>query len=479
MGEIDNLLTLDGLAQAELVKRGEVAAEELLEAAIGQIERTNPQLNAVVTKMYDEAKAAVAAGTMEGPFQGVPFLLKDLGVAYKGVRLTGGSASLANYVPDIDAEFTQRVKAGGLVTVGKSNTPEFGLLPTTEPHLLGPCHNPWHVGHSSGGSSGGAAAAVAAGMVPLAHATDGGGSIRIPASCCGLFGLKPTRARTPQGPNLGDTMSGLSIGGCVSRSVRDSAAFLDLVSGPSLGDPYAAPPQKRPFLDEVTTIPGKLRIAFTTTAPSGVPVHEDCKTAVRHTAHLCEQLGHHVEEASPQVDAIRFNQAFLAMWMAGCAWTIKGISILKRQMPRQEEYEPLTWLMYQTGEKISAADYLLAVQSVQQMSRQIAHFFQQYDLWLTPVLAEPPLPLGSFDSTAENPMFGIERATAYVPFTPIANATGQPAMSVPLYWNNDNLPVGSHFIGRFGDEATLFQLAAQLEAAQPWAEKQLSLIRQQ
>ena len=274
MRDKNELLRLDGLGQAELVKKGEVSAAELVELAIEQIEQRNPQLNAVVTKMADEARTVVAEGMSDGPFQGVPFLLKDLGLPYKGVRLTGGSAALANYVPEIDAELTRRIQAAGLVTVGKSNTPEFGLLPTTESIFLGACRNPWHLDHSPGGSSGGAAAAVAAGMVPLAHATDGGGSIRIPASCCGLFGLKPTRGRIPQGPNTGDTMSGLSIGGCVSRSVRDSAAFLDGVCGPDLGDPYVAPEQKRPFLTETTYAPSQLRIAFTTKAPTGAPVHE-------------------------------------------------------------------------------------------------------------------------------------------------------------------------------------------------------------
>jgi amidase len=468
---MDEFATLDGIAQAALVQSGEITASELVEAAIRRIEATNPQLNAVVTEMFDQARAAAQTSQPTGPLSGVPFLLKDLGVAYKGVRLTGGSAALANYLPNTDATLVERTSAAGLIVLGKTNTPEFGLLPTTEPAFLGTCRNPWDITRSTGGSSGGAAAAVAAGMVPLAHASDGGGSIRIPAACCGLFGLKPTRGRVPSGPSNGDVMSGLSTSGCVSRSVRDSAAFLDMVSGPSAGDPYWAPPQQRPFLHETTTPPGQLRIAFSTVAPNGVAIDGACVTAVHHTAQLCSDLGHHVEEAAPAFDAARFNDAFMALWAAGCAWTVKGISLLTNQPPNPAQYEPLTWAMYEQGEKLTAADYLLAVQALQLIGRQIAAFYASYDLWLTPVVAEPPLPLGQFDPLPNNPRHGIERAIAFVPFTPIANATGQPAMSLPLHWTESGLPVGVHFMGRFGDEATLLQLAAQLEAAQPWAQR--------
>lgn len=468
---MDEFATLDGIAQAALVQRGEITALELAETAVRRIEALNPQLNAIVTEMFDLGVAAAKTSQPTTPLSGVPFLLKDLGTAYKGVRLTGGSAALANFVPTANATLVERTNAGGLITLGKTNTPEFGLLPTTEPTFLGVCRNPWDLNRSPGGSSGGAAAAVAAGMVPVAHASDGGGSIRIPAACCGLFGLKPTRGRVPAGPSNGDVMSGLSTSGCISRSVRDSAAFLDIVSGPSAGDPYWAPPQQRPFLTETTTPPSRLRIAFSTVAPSGVKIDEACITAVHHTAHLCTTLGHHIEEATPTFDATRFNDAFLALWAAGCAWTVKGIAQLTRQPPNPTQYEPLTWALYQQGERLTAADYLLAVQSLQLVGRQIAPFFDQYDLWLTPVVAEPPLPLGHFDPQPSNPLSGMERAIAFVPFTPIANATGQPAMSLPLHWTEAGLPVGVHFLARFGDEATLFRLAAQLEQAQPWAQR--------
>jgi amidase len=266
-------------------------------------------------------------------------------------------------------------------------------------------------------------------------------------------------------------MSGLSISHCVSRTVRDSAALLDATAGPDVGDPYVAPPPARPFLQETRTLPGKLRIAFTTLAPSGVPIHADCVTAVAHTAHLLQELGHEVIEASPQLDVERFTRAFLAVWAAGTAWTVKGIALISGYPPTPELYEPLTYALYEQGERQTSADYLLAVQALQQSSRQFSRFFQDVDAWLTPALADPPPLLGYFDATPDNPLQGFERAIAYVPFTPIANATGQPAMSVPLYWNEAGLPVGSHFIGRFGDEATLFRLAAQLEQAQPWAQR--------
>lgn len=471
MSLAEELRWLDATTLSEQIRQGELQAAEVVEAAITRIKQDNPALNAVVTTMFEEARTAVAEGVV-GPLAGVPYLLKDLGVPYAGVRLTGGSKALQNYVPQIDNTFVKRVKAAGLVTVGKTNTPEFGLLPTTESELLGPCKNPWDTSRTTGGSSGGAAAAVAAGFVPVAHATDGGGSIRIPAASCGLFGLKPTRARTPQGPVNGDVMNGLSIGHCVSRSVRDSAALLDLIAGPDLGDPYVAPAQERDYLEAVTQRPSKLRIAFTTQSMNGHSIDPDCQAAVLETAKLCEALGHEVVEAVPPIDVEQFTNAFTVMWAAGCAWSVKGIALLKGQeKPQPEEYEPLTWAMYEMGERFSAADYLLAVQSVQQMARTMAHFLNGFEAWLTPVTAEPPLPLGSFDPQPDNPLAGFQRAVAYIPYTPIANATGQPAMSVPLYWNGDNLPIGSHFIGRFGDEFTLFQLAAQLEEAQPWAGK--------
>ena len=468
---MNDIALLDATAQAELVRKKQVKPVELVEMAIERAGRVNEKLNAIVTPMYDEALKAAAGHLPDGPFTGVPFLMKDLGPSYAGVRFTSGSVYMKDFIAPEDAELTKRQKRAGLLAMGKTNTPEFGLVPTTEPALFGPARNPWNTDHSTGGSSGGSAAAVAAGVVPMAHGNDGGGSIRIPASCCGVFGLKPTRARTPHGPTVGDIMSGIAIDHALTRSVRDSAALLDATAGPDLGDPYWAPPPARPFIKEVGADPGRLRIAFTAQAPTGAPVHQDCIDAVRDAAALCADLGHHVEEATPIIDGMLFTQAFIAAWSAGAAWGIDGLGHVTGRKIEQDKFEPLTWGLYQMGRAINASDYLLAITAMQQMSRTVARFFVDYDIWLTPIVSEPPPPLGSFDSPPENPMAGFMRAAAYVPFTPLVNATGQPAMSVPLYWNGAGLPIGSHFVGRFGDEATLFRLAAQLEEARPWAHR--------
>lgn len=462
---------LDALALAGLVRRKEVTPLELVDATIARVEALNPQLNVVVTPAFAEARAAAKAELSDGPFTGVPFLLKE-SLAAAGLRQSHGARILAHLIAAEDSEMALRYQRAGLLAVGKTNMSEFGLLPTTESLLFGPCRNPWDRSRMPGGSSGGSAAAVAAGIVPAAHGADGGGSIRIPASCCGVFGLKPTRARTPKGPSVGDSISGLVIDHVLSRSVRDSAALLDVTAGPALGDPYWAPPQTRPFLDEVSAAPGHLRIAFSTEAINGTPVHADCVAAVRETAVLCEQLGHTVVEAAPPIHAEQFSDAFIAMWAAGCAWGVTSIARLSGFPPQPEMYEPVTWGLYEQAQRMTAADYLLSVQTIQRMARQAAHFHEFYDLFLTPTVADPPLPLGSFDSAPDNPMAGFERAIAFAAFTPQANATGQPAMSVPLYWNEDNLPIGVQFTGRFGDEATLFRLAGQLEAARPWQHRQ-------
>lgn len=469
MAKFSDFAFLDATAQAELVRRREVKPIELVDAAIERIERVNPSLNAVVTPMYEEARTAATGKLPEGPFVGVPFLLKDLVASYAGVRMTSGSTFLNDFVPDYDSELVVRLKRAGLIILGKTNTPELGLIPTTEPRLFGPCRNPWDTGRTTGGSSGGSAAAVAAGLVPMAHGNDGGGSIRIPASCCGVFGLKPTRARNPLGPDYGDIYSGLVVEHAITRSVRDSAALLDATSGPDVGDPYWAPPPVRPFLHEVGADPGRLRIAFTTTALTDIPVHADCVSAVREAAALCTDLGHEVVEAVPAVAGELLTQSFIALWSAGCAWTIDSMALRTGRTLTPDQFEPLTWALYEMGHQHSASAYLLAITALQSVSRSIAQFFVNYDVWLTPTLGEPPVPLGSFDSPPDNPLQGLFRSATFVPFTPICNVTGQPAMSVPLFWNADGLPVGTHFIGRFGDEATLFRLAAQLEAARPWA----------
>ncbi|UCC60897.1 MAG: amidase [Dehalococcoidia bacterium] len=471
MATLDMFTDLDATAQAELVRRKEVKSIELVDAAIERIERINPMINAVVTPIYEQARSAAKDHLPEGPFTGVPFLLKDIFAAYEGVRMTSGSAFLRDHVSDHDSEIVARYKRAGLIILGKANTSEFGLIPTTEPRLFGPTCNPWDTSRTAGGSSGGSAAAVASGMVSIAHGNAGGGSIRIPASCCGIFGLKPTRARTPAGPDFGDFLGGLTINHVLTRSVRDSAALLDATAGPDVGDPYWAPPPERPFVQEVGANPGKLRIAFTVESPTGAPVTPDCFQAVKEAAALCSELGHEMEEATPAIIAEMVIQPFITVWAAGAAMAVDGLALLSGRIATPDEFEPLTWALCEKGRSHNSAEYLIAVTMLQRVAREIAHFFIDFDLWLSPTLTEPPVTLGTFESPPENPMKGFDQAVLYCPFTPIANFTGQPAMSVPLYWTADGLPVGTHLMGRFGDEATLFRLAAQLEEAQPWANR--------
>jgi amidase len=461
---------LDATAQAHLVRRREAEPVELVESAIERIERLNPMLNAVVTPMYERALAEARGALPDGPFKGVPYLLKDLGAQVAGERYTEGSRFLAGFVSRHDQELVLRHRRAGLVALGKTSTPEFGILPTTEPLLFGATRNPWDLERSSGGSSGGSAAAVAAGMVPLAHASDGGGSIRIPASCCGLFGLKPTRMRNPTGPALGDGLAGHSVEHGLTRSVRDSAALLDATAGPDPGAPYFAPPPARPFAQEVGADPGRLRIAFTTVSVTQVDVDPECVRAVEDTARLCEELGHEVFPfAHGGLDGDELSSAFLVLYTAGVGALVAGWSQALGRDPEPDELEPLTWAMREVAAGSGGVEYLAALGRLQLISRQVASLYSDFDVWLMPVLTEPPLPLGTFDAPPDNPLLPLMRAALYVPFTPIANVTGQPAMSVPLHWTADGLPVGSQFVGRYADEATLFRLAAQLEEARPWA----------
>lgn len=460
----------DATALAELVNTGEVSARELVDAAIARIEAGNHSINAVVTPMFDAARERADAPLPDGPFRGVPFLLKDLGPTYAGVRFTAGSNFFGDFVPTENGEIVNRLEAAGLVIVGKTNTPEFGIVPTTESRRLGPCKNPWDLSRSTGGSSGGSAAAVAAGFVPMAHANDGGGSIRIPASCCGIFGLKPTRARTPVGPKLGDSMSGLVCEHAVTRTVRDSAALLDALDGPDPGGPYTAPAKVRPYREEVGRDPGKLRVALWTQSIHGTPVAQDCIDAAESAAKLCEDLGHHVTVAGPTFDGFQLTQAFMTVWTSGVAMKIESQKELLGRSPTADELEPLTRHFEAIGREIRGHQYLLAVAHLQRVTRLVARFMEDYDVLLTPTLADLPLPLGTIGPEVD-PGEASMRAAAYVPFTPIANITGQPAMSVPLHFTAAGLPVGAHFIGRAGDEATLFRLASQLEAARPWSQR--------
>ena len=469
MTKPDELAFLDATAEAELVRRREVKPIELVDAAIDRIERLNPALNAVVTEMYDHAREAAAGPIPEGPFSGVPFLIKDFLAEYAGFRFTEGSAFLQDFVPDEDSELVKRHKRAGLLTIAKTNAPEMAIGATTEPRLFGPTHNPWDTARTPGGSSGGAAAAVAAGMVPMAHGNDAGGSIRIPASCCGVFGLKPSRGRNPLGPHYGDVFSGLVAEHALTRSVRDSAALLDATSGPDVGDPYEARMPQRPFVEEVGADPGRLRIAFTIRTPLGSEVHADCTAAVQNAAALCEELGHDVEEAAPTFDAELLWRSFTTAISVGMAW---GIADWERRTGRtatDESFEPLVWALRGRGREISAPEYQLSIQDLQRTSREISRLFVDHDVWLTPTLGEPPLPLGTLVYSGGDPFELRRRQAAFSPFTYMSNVTGQPAMSVPLRWNADGLPIGTHYAGRSGDEATLFRLAAQLEEARPWA----------
>jgi len=482
----------DGLGLSELVRKKEVKPSELIEEAINRIERLNPQLNAVIYKMYELARKAADGGLPDGPFKGVPFLMKDILMAYAGVPLTSGSRFLKDFVPDHDSELVKRFKATGIIVIGKTNTPEFGITPVTEPELFGSTNNPWNLTRTSGGSSGGSAAAVAARMVPLAHGSDGGGSIRIPASCCGVFGLKPTRGRNPIGPDFAEAWRGLTCDHVLTRSVRDSAAMLDATAGPDVGALYYAVPSARPFLSEVGAEPRKLRIAFTSKPFLGGTVDKDCLKGLEATIRLCQELGHEMVEAAPQIDGKAFARAFLMMVCVETRATIEEAEVLLNRKASFKDFEPSTWVVALLGRQCRAPEFSKSLNLVQFAARQIGEFFQNYDVLLTPTLAMPPVVTGALQPKGIqavamkllgrlnaggliNRFSGInvlaEHVFEFMPYTPLFNVTGQPAMSVPLHWNDEGLPIGMQFVGRYGDEATLFRLASQLEKARPWSER--------
>lgn len=469
---MDELAFLDATAQADLVRRKEVTPAEMVDAAIARIEKLNPELNAVITPLFERAREAAAAVNIGAPFAGVPFLLKDIVAEYEGTPLSEGSALLAgHYISPKDSELVRRYREAGLIIIGKSNTPEFALMPTTEPRQFGATRNPWNTELTTGGSSGGSTAAVAAGMVAVAHANDGGGSIRVPSSCCGVVGLKPTRGRNSLGPDVGDAANGLLCDHVVTRSVRDSAAILDVTAGPSPGDPYYPALPERPFAEEVGRRPERLRVGFGTVALNGVPAHPDCVAATESAAKLCAELGHEVVEASPSLDGDRLFKAFGSVWAGFLCWGVKDWASRSGRTIDENLFEPATWRTYLHGERLTSGDYLMAVQELQKASRDAATFFDNHDIWLTPTLAQPPVPLGYFDYTPETRDQHIARLAEYTGFTLIANASGQPGISLPLHWNDDNLPIGVQLLGRYGDEATLIRLAAQLEEARPWSER--------
>lgn len=482
----------DALGLAELVRTGQITPSELVEAAIERIEAHNPALNAVIVKLYEQARLAARGPVSGGPFGGVPFLVKDLLSTIEGVPTACGTKLLKNLPVPHDSELMVRWKRAGLIPLGKTNTPEFGLTPYTEPLTFGPSRNPWDKTRTPGGSSGGSAAAVATRMVPLATGGDGGGSIRIPASACGLFGLKPTRGRTPTGPDFGEAWHGFAIEHALTRSVRDSAALLDATQGADLGAPYASPAYDRPFLNEVSTAPGRLRIAFTGKPFLGKVVDPEVLAALERTVRLLKELGHEVVEATPEIDNEAFSLAFITILAAELRADIEAVSQAAGQKVSVKNFDPASFGLGMLGKALSAQDYASASRYLQGASRSIARFFGGWDLLLTPTLASlPPLIgalqpsaaektlirlVGSFDGGGLLKALGIikplaAQTFAFIPWTPVFNVTGQPAMSVPLETSSTGMPIGLHFVGRFGDEATLFRLAAQLEQARPWADK--------
>jgi amidase len=461
----------DAVGLAQLVRDKQVSATDLLDAAIERVERLNPTINAVCARLYDHGRRAIADGLPAGPFTGVPFLLKDVGALLTGVVSTLGSRFFADFVADHDTELVARYRRAGLVIFGKTNTPELGLVATTEPQIFGPARNPWSLAHSPGGSSGGAAAAVASGMLPVAHANDGGGSIRVPASCCGLFGMKPTRSRTPSGPDVGEGWGGLSVSHAVSRTVRDSAALLDASAGPDVGDPYWAPPPARPFLEEVGADPGRLRIAVCTKPWNGAEVDAECLTAVAETSKLCAALGHHVEEARPEIEGVPLLEGQRVIVSANTRLVLDRRAAAVGRELRPDDVEKGTWRTAVYARAVTATDYAAGMLAIHRAGRAVGRFFTRHDVLLTPTMARLPLRLGELDTMSDDVETYVKHLYRMIAFTSLFNASGNPAMSVPLHWSADGLPVGVQFVGCFGDEARLFRLAAQLEAVRPWAHR--------
>jgi amidase len=482
--------TLDGLALADLVRRGEISATEVTEAALARIAVRNPRLNAVVRPLDQLARDMARRVDSSAPFAGVPMLIKDLLATVAGVPTSNGTRVLQQVTPAHDSELVARYRRAGAVFVGKSNTPEFGLTPFTESEALGPARNPWDPSRTTGGSSGGSGAAVAARIVPIGHGGDGGGSLRIPASCNGIFGLKPSRGRMPTGPDVGDVWHGFVQEHVLTRSVRDSAAMLDATAGEDAGAPLACPAQVRPFLEEVGADPGVLRIAVTASPFFGTSVHPDCVAALDDAADLLASLGHHVERAEPVIDGQRLARDFLTVVAAECRTDIEWLGEQLGRAPRTDDVEVATWALGLVGKAFSASDYTSSMRRLQLAGRTCGAFLTRYDLLVTPTLGAPPFPIGALQpSSAEKAALSLlgrlglggvlkaaglleETATkvfGFIPYTPLFNVTGQPAMSVPLYWNAHGLPIGTQVVARFGDEATLFRVAGQLERARPWA----------
>jgi len=463
-------LDLDALGQAALVAKGEVSPAELVDAAIARIEGQDSRINAVTMRLFDQARAMAREVDTGGAFRGVPFLVKDFLCHMRGTATTASSRILRDTVVDHDSELMRRYRRAGLIPLGKTNVPEMVSMGTTEPELFGPTHNPWAPGRSAGGSSGGSAAAVAAGYVAIAHANDGAGSIRVPASCCGLFGLKPSRGRITLGPDLGESIGGITSEHVVTRSVRDSAAMLDATHGAMPGDPYAAPAPGGSFADAMQDRGKRLRIALSLTPPYAVEVDPECETAARHAALLCEALDHEVVEAAPAIAGEALRTAFEAFWPMTVT---RGVTALARQRgvpvaALAAELEPFNQHLIERGSRRMAADYLADLTQFQVATRKLGEFLEGFDVWLTPTMPAQPSSLGFFDARAHGAEEVLRRVIDSFAFTVPANLAGLPAASVPLHWTPEGLPVGIQITARLGGEATLLMLAAQFEEARPW-----------
>ena len=468
---MDDYAEYDGLGLAELVAEKQVTPAELVEAAIKRAERLNPTLNAIVYKGYEDARRWARGELPDGPFRGVPFLIKDLGMPVAGWPRTSGSKFARDVVDTDDGGLTRRYRAAGVVPIGKSNTPEYGITGTTESALLGPCRNPWNPDHIAGGSSGGSASAVAAGIVPLAHASDGLGSIRIPAACCGLVGLKVTRDRNPNMPDGYDYALGNVVDHVVTRTVRDSAAMLDATGYPEPGSPYPPPPKARPYIEEVRASPGRLRIAWSCETPSGRPIEPEIQAALERTAALLKGLGHEVIERGLGIDyrglyASR-GPAAAANFAAGMARLIETVG----REPEDDELEPLTWASLKAGRRQTGADVMRSLQETRMLNRRTLAAFEDIDVYLSPVLGAPVPQIGFIDPVRLEPREVNRRQGRTFPFTPPFNFSGQPSMSLPLEQDASGLPIGLMFTAKYADEATLFRLAAQLEKEAPWKDR--------
>jgi amidase len=464
---MDDYADYDGVGLAELVAKGAVTPTELVEAAATRVERHNPTINAVIYQRFDDALAK-ATSLPEGPFRGVPFLVKDLLIAVAGWPRTSGSRYGRGVIDAADSGLMRRYRDSGANLIGKTNLSEFGIAGTTEGQLYGPCRNPWNLDHIVGGSSGGAAAAVAAGIVPMAHGGDGRGSIRIPASCCGLVGLKPTRDRNPDLPDGYDFAQGFVVEHVITRTVRDTAVMLDVTGRPEPGSPYATPAKERPYAEEILRSPGRLKIAWSSETANGRPVHPEVQAALEATADLLEKLGHEVVPQGLGVDQ-------RALWGAQNAFSGANFAAGMRRMiqeigrdPADDEFEPLTWASWKGGQRAGGMDAMADAQNLRVLARQALQLYETFDVFLTPTLSAPPPPIGYLSPVLNAPRDIGRRNGEFFSFPGVANMTGQPSISLPLAWSADGLPMGMMFTARYADEATLLRLAAQLEKEAPW-----------